>query len=172
MRKPVFTILLAVCLIACTSVRASAATHSIDSGYGVGTSNLTLFEGVAGKLSRGEHYVYWRENQYSFVFAYSDNLTLSDGIFSAETVTVVTYTTSSTYSGQATYTVSTEEAFVLDPGDYLVYSDLGNYPQLCGAEKEVKDYVQTVCVILCSFGLMWVFMRCRSALSDGFRFRA
>ena len=128
---------------------------SIDPGYGVGTSNTAIFSGIAQKLPYGCHYVYWRSGQYVYSLAYSEALALSGSRFSADTVTVVSYQTSSGYNSQATFTVSEESDFTLSAGNYLVWSDLGSYPQLYS--REGVDYAKTACIILCSFGLYYLF---------------
>lgn len=130
---------------------------NISPSYGVGTSNISIFGPIASKLDYGVHYVYWRESQYEYCFAYSDSLMLNGTRFSASSATVVSYNTSSSYQTQASFTVSTDTNFSLDAGDYLVWSDLGNYPVLY--ERGVEDYGKTACIILASFGLYYLFGR-------------
>ena len=121
---------------------------NISPSYGVGTSNISIFGPIASKLDYGVHYVYWRESQYEYCFAYSDSLMLNGTRFSASSATVVSYNTNSSYQAQASFTVSTDTNFSLDAGDYLVWSDLGNYPVLY--ERGVEDYGKTACIILAS----------------------
>ncbi len=130
---------------------------NISPSYGVGTSNISIFGPIASKLDYGVHYVYWRESQYEYCFAYSDSLMLNGTRFSASSATVVSYNTSSSYQTQASFTVSTDTNFSLEAGDYLVWSDLGNYPVLY--ERGVEDYGKTACIILASFGLYYLFGR-------------
>lgn len=130
---------------------------SINNSYGVGTSNISIFGPIASKLPYGVHYVYWRESQYVYKLAYSADLIFEGGRFSADQVTVISYTSSSGYQSQATFTTNTESSFRLDPDDYLVWSDLGDYPTLY--ERGVVDYAQLSCVILASFGLFALWDR-------------
>lgn len=129
----------------------------ITDGYGVGTSNINIFGPIASKLPYGVHYVYWRESQYVYRLAYSDELIYENGEFSADEVTVISYTTSSGYQSQATFSTGTETDFSLDPESYLVWSDLGDYPTLY--ERGEVDYAQLTCIILASFGLFMLFER-------------
>lgn len=128
---------------------------AIDSGYGVGTSYTAIFSGIAQKLPYGSHYVYWRSGQYDYHLAYGSDLALSGTTFTADSVTVVSYRISNGYNTQASFLVTEESGFTLQAGSYLVYSDLGSYPQLYS--REVADYAKTACVILCSFGLFYLF---------------
>lgn len=128
---------------------------STTAGYGVGTSNVSIFERVAQKLPYGTHYVYWRDSQYEYRLAYSADLTLSGTTFRAPSATVVSYTTNSGYNEQPTWDEWTESNLTVNAGNLLVYSDLGNYPTLY--ERGVVDYAKTACVILCSFALYYLF---------------
>lgn len=123
--------------------------------YGVGTSNVSIFERVVQKLPYGCHYVYWREGQYEYRLAYSEDLTLSGTTFRAPSATVVSYTTSSGYNEQPTWDEWTESSLTVNAGDLLVYSDLGNYPTLYA--RGGVDYAQLACVILCSFALYYLW---------------
>lgn len=135
---------------------SSVCAAQIDADYGVGTSNINLFGPIASKLPYGTHYVYWREGQYVYCLAHSDTMELNGSRFTADQATIVRYTTYSGYGGaQANLTSSTERNFSLDAGNYLVWSDLGDYPTLY--ERGAVDYAQTACVILCSFALYYLF---------------
>lgn len=136
---------------------AALALAAIDSQYGVGTSNINIFGPVASKLPYGTHYVYWRDGQYQYKFAYSPGLAYENGVFTASSATVITYTTNTGYQGQATYVVGTEGNFSLDSDNYLVWSDLGDYPTLY--ERGEVDYAELTCVMLASFGLFMLFDR-------------
>lgn len=135
---------------------SSVCAAQIDSDYGVGTSNINLFGPIASKLPYGTHYVYWREGQYVYSLAYSDTMELNGSRFSADQVTIVSYTTYAGYGGaQANLTSESERNFSLDAGNYLVWSDLGDYPTLY--ERGAVDYAKTTCIILCSFALYYLF---------------
>ena len=130
-------------------------TADISSQYGLGTSNIEIFGAIASKLDYGVHYVYYRDGQYDYCLAYSDSLELSGTTFSGEDVTIVTYSTSSNYNSQATFSVDEEANFSLSAGRYLVWSDLGDYPILY--DRGAEDYAKTACIILASFGLYYLF---------------
>lgn len=132
-------------------------TADIETQYGLGTSNVTIFSAIASKLDYGVHYVYFRSGQYDYCLAYSPDLSLSGTVFSGEDVTVVTYSTSSSYNSQASFSTSFESNFSLSAGSYLVWSDLGDYPTLY--DRGEVDYEKLACVILASFGLYYLFHR-------------
>ena len=70
---------------------AGVALAAISDNYGVGTSHVSIFAGMVGKLPLGHHYVYYRDGQYDYVLAHSDSLVYDGGMFSAADATIVTY---------------------------------------------------------------------------------
>lgn len=126
------------------------SSHSIPSNYGVGSNNVAIMEGIVSKFDYGDHYVYWRSGQYSYMLAHSRELVYEGGRFRAPSVQLVQYNTYSGGSSQATYSQSTDSNFSLAPGNYLVWSDLGDYPQLESGRRE-REYVQAACICGCVF---------------------
>ena len=147
-------------------VRVAVPYANITPSYGVGTSYNSLFSGVVSGLPYGVHYVYYRDGRYDWCLAYSGDLALSGSVFTAPSVTMVTYNTDTDYQDQPSYSVSTESDFRLSAGDYLVYSDLGSYPDLYSREGDF--YAQLISFILCSFGLFYLFLRLRNAVGRRF----
>lgn len=136
----------------------------ISPGYGVGTSNLSIFQAVAKKLPYGVHYVYYRESQYEYCLAYSRDLVLSGSRFTAPTATVVTYRTYTGGSSQPTYSVAEQSGFSLSAGNYLVWSDLGDYPTLY--ERGPEDYAKLTCVMLAAMQLFYLWRSMYSSIRE------
>ncbi len=125
-----------------------AALSAAVSDYNLGTTNLTIFEGLVEKVPFGHHYVYWRDSEYRYCFAVGP-LTVSGTMFSsAEPVTVYTYERHYS-SGDSYYTwsVSTDNVFSLSCGSRLVYSDIGDYPSIAGKEVSKYDAVTAYCAV-------------------------
>lgn len=129
--------------------------------YNLGTSNIAIFSGLVAKVPWGQHYVYWRDGQYTYKFAYGE-LSLSGTVFSGgdNDITVISYNTEN-YNASYLYTITTDTAFELYAGNRLVYSDLGNYPGL--ADKEVQKYVTISALVLCAAAFWFVGSRLRNA---------
>lgn len=125
-----------------------AALSAVVSDYNLGTSNLTIFEGVVEKVPFGHHYVYWRDSEYRYCLAVGP-LTVSGATFSSsEPVTVYTY--ERIYSGGDSHyewSVSTDNVFSLACGSRLVYSDIGHYPAITGKEVSRYDAVTAYCAV-------------------------
>lgn len=125
-----------------------AALSAVVSDYNLGTTNLTIFEGVVEKVPFGHHYVYWRDSEYRYCLAVGP-LTVSGSMFSsAEPVTVYTYERHYV-SGDSYYSwsVSTDNTFSLSCGNRLVYSDIGGYPAISGREVSKYDAVMAYCAV-------------------------
>lgn len=134
----------------------AAVGVAIDSGYGVGTSYTAIFAGLARKLPYGVNYVYWREGQSTYVFAYGRDLELSGTSFRADSVDTVTYTTNSGYYDQATYVHGSQSNFSLSAHNYLVWSNLGHYPTL---EDGRDTFAQTTLFVLVGYGVFYLLSR-------------
>ena len=125
-----------------------AALNAAVSDYNLGTTNLTIFEGVVEKVPFGHHYVYWRDSEYRYCLAVGP-LTVSGTTFSSsEPVTVYTYERHYA-SGDSYYTwsVSTDNVFSLTCGSRLVYSDIGHYPTISGREVNKYDALTAYCAV-------------------------
>lgn len=125
-----------------------AALSAAVSDYNLGTTNLTIFEGVVEKVPFGHHYVYWRDSEYRYCLAVGP-LTVNGTTFSSsEPVTVYTYERRY-ISGDSYYTwsVSTDNVFSLSCGSRLVYSDIGDYPTIAGKEMNKYDAVTAYCAV-------------------------
>ena len=125
-----------------------AALSAAVSDYNLGTSNLTIFEGVVEKVPFGLHYVYWRDSEDRYCLAVGP-LTVSGTMFSsADPVTVYTYERHYTSGGSYySWSVSTDNAFSLSCGNRLVYSDIGDYPSIAGKEVSKYDAVTAYCAV-------------------------
>lgn len=125
-----------------------AALSAVVSDYNLGTTNLTIFEGVVEKVPFGHHYVYWRDSEYRYCLAVGP-LTVSGTTFSSvEPVTVYTY--ERIYSGgdsRYIWSVSTDNVFSLSCGSRLVYSDIGDYPAIAGKEVSKYEAVTAYCAV-------------------------
>lgn len=96
--------------------------------YGsISSTYLEFMRGFLPKLGFREHYVASRTSQYDYIFAYGEKLTYSGGRFTGTGITVITW---NTYN-YGTYSFGYQSTFSLNPGSYLVYSDLSDvYPSL------------------------------------------
>lgn len=129
---------------------------SIPPDYGVGTSNTAIFAGLARKLPYGVNYVYWREDRYTYVFAYGRDLQLVGTTFRADSVDTVTYNTNTGYDRQASYVHGSESNFSLPAHDYLVWSNLGHYPTL----EDGRDTIaETTLFVLVGYGIFYLLSR-------------
>lgn len=130
---------------------STLSVYDAASDYNLGATNQTIFQGLVSKVPYGQSYVYWRDGQYSYKFAYGE-LSLDGVVFTGTgDVTIVSYdTTGSSYNNYYTWSVVTDSVFSLDAGERLVYSDLGNYPGM--GERRMQEYVAITAYV--AFGVM------------------
>lgn len=121
---------------------------SIGDSYGVGTSYVSIFSGIARKLPLNVNYVYWRAGRYDYRFAYGRDLVLNGTVFSSTApVVVVSYFTNDSYSEQPIFNVGSDSNFRLNASNYLVYSNLGDYPCLEDGRDSNAQIVALSCVV-------------------------
>lgn len=138
------------------------STPLIQQQYGVGTSNLEIFDRIVAKLPLGVDYVYYRDSQYNYCLAYG-NLSYSGSSFSGRNVTRINYNTYTGSSQQPAFTVSTVSSFNLPVSNWLVYSNLGDYPSLGGAQGGYRYTVltQAFMLLFTMFYILWGISRLR-----------
>ena len=83
-----------------------------------------------------------------------------NGVFSGTDIKYVEYYTYSSSGNLPEWRTGTVSSFRFDPGNALVYSDLGAYPPL---EERGSDYEILACIILSSFALFYLFNRLRAS---------
>lgn len=137
-------------------VRSYALRSVVLNSYdNVGTSNVSLFQGLASKVSPVDSYVYARTGDYAYVFAWGD-LQLEGTTFTGSADYAV-YERTGNYNSTYTYTVYHDDSFVLRAGNCMVYSDLGNYPGI-GGNEYARFYVPVVMLLfVCVAVLLFVF---------------
>ena len=126
----------------------AAPLAAVNDSYGVGTSNVTIFSGIARKLPPDVNYVYWRESRYDYRLAYGRDLVINGHVFSsASPVVVVSYLTNSNYSEQPVFSVGSDSNFHLNASNYLVYSNLSDYPCLDDGRDSNAQIIAMSCVV-------------------------
>lgn len=112
-------------------IAETIADFNASEGYNLGTTYTSIFAGVAYKVPFGQHYVYWRDGQYSYKFAYGDISLEGDEFVGNGHVTICSYDTSTAgYNSVYHWTTGVDSNFALSANDALVYSDLGSYPDI------------------------------------------
>lgn len=117
-----------------------------DAYYGsISNTYLEYMRGYLSKLPPDAHYVGARTGQYDYVFAYGADLTYNGSSFSGA-ATVVRWNTYNNGSMYQTY----DSAFYLNPGSYLVYSNLSDkYPSLATSSDMTLRQILILLTIAC-----------------------
>lgn len=138
-----------------TSAFASASAASYSAEVGTISSNVyDYFRDIAATLPWGSKYVFFRDGDYDYILAYSDDLSLSGDTFSASSVEIVKY---NGYSRDYDYGISrsTESNFRVTAGRANVYSNLGVYPRLF---EGVTSYAFQALLVFVCLGIVLSFV--------------
>lgn len=121
---------------------------------------VTYFADVLNSLKPDVDYVIYRSGQYDYSMCVG-NLEFNNNTFtSADTVTIYNISTNnSSYNNYYQYSVSDRNNYSLNCSNTLVYSNLGNYPNV----QERGSYYEEVTIILLSvillFNIIWKIFR-------------
>lgn len=137
-------------LIMAMPLSASAATsYDVYEGNPSNTY-ITYFRDILAGVGLNDHYVAFRSGQYQYTMLVG-KLVYSNGYFSTtDNVTVYTIESDNSYNGYYRYNVASIDDFTLNPGDKIIYSDLGEFPQL---EERSAKYEQIEVLLLVTFGI-------------------
>ena len=140
----------------CTTTQA--ATHEAYENGNLSTTYITYFKDILSGVNESKNYVAFRsgQNAYSMIVG---EIEFSNGSFlSEETCKEYVFSTSGNYNSQYTYEVNEINNFSLDVTNEIIYSDLGEYPQLLerGSKYEFLSTV-TLFVMFLYFVVLRIF---------------
>lgn len=117
-----------------------------DTYYGsISSTYLEYMRGYLSKLPSSAHYVASRVGQYDYVFAFGEDLSYNGSIFSgaAQVIRWNTY-------NNGTFTYAFDNSFYLNPGSYLVYTDLSErYPSLATSSDFTLRQILILFTVFC-----------------------
>lgn len=142
--------------------------------YGsISSTYLEYMRGYLYKLKPADHYVASRVSQYRYIFAYGETLEYAERNFSGTDIYVVTFDT----QNNGTFSMSMEGSFSLDPGSYLVYTDISEspYPSLAtSSDISLRQivFVAGIFIVFWTVGQFFERKSVRARSSDPYkRFR-
>lgn len=144
--------MLALCCALCTTTQA--ATHSVYQDGSISNTYVTYFKDIVSGIGFQENYVAFRSGQYEYTMVVGrldrdgDSITLTD----QGKIYQFRNTTTSGYSSYYKYYVNDISNFSLDLTDDILYTDLGDYPELI----ERGDKYEMLSVLLCLTALLCV----------------
>lgn len=160
-RKIIFYVATLTILLTATCGAVSAATFSPYEGN-ISTSQLTYFEDLLPKLNINDHYVFFRSGQYTYDLIVGD-ITYDNGVFtSSDSCAVYTLETNNSYNGYYSYSATSIDSLTLNARDFLVYSDLGHYPEL-ETRGDKYEMLQTLLFIVLMLGFVLRSIFCNRA---------
>lgn len=157
--RKIIVILAVLAVIMATPLTASA--YSIYEDGSLSSTYTTYFRDVVSNISPFDDYIYWRSGQYQYSLVVGD-IDYSNGRFSSSgECTHYYFTTSSGYNSTFSYHVDNINDFSLSVGDSLVYSNLGNYPNLTDrGDLYALSALILMLIALCLYLLRSVFGFC------------
>ena len=141
-----------VCVLALIfgfAVTAQAATHTVYDGNPSSTY-INYFRDIVAGLSLHDNYLAFRSGQNEYMLITGDLQYDGNTFTLLDTGTVYTFISDNNYNASLSYQVGTITSFALNPEDKLIYSDLGQFPQL---EERGTKY-EIISALLVGVGLL------------------
>ena len=143
-------------LLAMAMPTAAMAADATPYDGSISTTYITIFRDLATKVSIFDDYVFFRSGQNEYVM-YVGDISYENGKFAGKGLTVYTITNETNYNSVYNYSISTRD-LDLSAGSALIYSNLGQYPDLI----ERNDYyafatLTLLFIALCCYLLRSVF---------------
>lgn len=118
-----------LCLLFCVSRSAQATAYTPYDGS-ISSTYITYFKDIVSGIGFNENYVALRTGQYEYVL-FVGQFTYENGVYTLQdTGTAYTISNEGNYNTYQTYSVNEVTDVTVTPQDKIIYSDLGQYPQL------------------------------------------
>lgn len=152
MVRQVKIIVAVIVLITALCGTVQAATHEVYENGSLGTTYITYFKDILSGSDLKSNYVAFRSGQYSYSMIIGELQEING------TISLVGsgkeykfYTTSSNYNSQYYYDVVALNNFSVNIDNNIIYSDIGDYPQLIerGAKFEILQTILISIALLC-----------------------
>ena len=129
-----------------------AYTHTVYDSGAISSTYLTYYRDILSGVSFNDNYVAFRDGQNSYIMVVGELECNNDVISLKDSGTAYIFRQEGTnYNNQYRYYVEDIKSFSVDTNNYIVYSDVGDYPQLMerGAKYEVLTTVIICITCLC-----------------------
>lgn len=160
-KRLLMCLVVAVVLITATCGTVQAATHTVYENGSLGTTYITYFKDILSGAKLTDNYIAFRSGQYSYSMIVGE-LEYTNGVVSlvGEGKEYIYSTNSSGYNSQYVYNVNSISNFSVSVGDAIIYSDVGDFPELIerGAKFEILNTL-LICITLLSFVIRRIFFK-------------
>lgn len=151
-----------ICILLCSAfcTIANAETHTVYDEGNINTTYLTYFKDIISGIGFNDNYVAFRSGQYTYTMVVGE-LQYNNGVISlVNEGKEYVFSQSGNYNSTHRYYVNEINNFSLNTGNYIIYSDIGDYPELVerGAKYEIFTAV-LLCTALVSIVINRIFFR-------------
>lgn len=153
---------LILCLCVCLLTAAAMQAHAEEVyPYGMlNSSYVPYFRDLVSKLSIDEDYVLYRSGAYEYKLV-SGELEYDGGFFYGTDVKSFTLSLPNENSSDAIWISETIETWDLITSGRLVYSNMGDYPELVERSDQYAFAILFICFVgLCAYPLHCIFAFC------------
>lgn len=140
-------------LVGAFCTQAFADTHTVYDEGTISSTYVTYFKDIISGIGFNDNYVAFRSGQYSYTMVTGD-LDYNNGVISLTgegKEYIFSANITSGYNQQYKYYVNDISNFNINCGNNIIYSDVGEFPQLMerGAKYEILSAVLIIVCCLC-----------------------
>lgn len=132
----------------CGSMATQALAYTAYDGTPSNTY-ITYFRDMLSKFSASSDYVVFRSGQYEYLLVVGQLAESDNRIVATGEVDICEISTNSGYGSSYSMSFRNESSFSLDPGDEIIYSNLGKYPSL-EERGDITDYATLFVICACA----------------------
>lgn len=150
-----------VLFVTCFASQTHAATYEVYETGNLSTTYITYFKDIISNQSMLSDYVAFRSGQYTYTLAVGD-LDFDGDFYGNGKIKIYEFDTeSSGYGSNLTYAVTNDSNFELLTSNTILYSNLGDYPNLIERGANIET-IQTILlgILMCSIVINRVFRKC------------
>lgn len=141
-----------ICVVLCCGLAATthAYTHEVYDSGAPSSTYINYYRDIVAGIGFNDNYVAFRDSERSYIMVVGD-LSCEGGVITLnEKGKAYKFTSTSTnYNSQYNYNVEEISNFSVNTNNYIVYSDLADFPQLVERGANYEIISTSVIVIAC-----------------------
>ena len=144
--------IISCCLLLCATCGTVAAADYTTYDGNISTSMLTYFKDILSNVSINDHYILFRSGQYQYDLVVAEDIVYDSGLFTVvgQGKHYVIDTNNNIYNSYYSYSVNEVNNISIAVKNKIVYSDIGDFPQLeeRGSRYEVLQTILLFVLLL------------------------
>lgn len=150
-RKVIPLCLIATIILSALCAPVCGATHTVYTDGNMSTTYVQYFKDILSKVNINDNYVAFRSGQYEYTMVVGELDYSGNTITLKDTGTEYIFSQSGNYNSVYKYNTNETNNFSVTISDNIIYSDVGDFPQLIERGTQIETLTLVVLVAVCVF---------------------